>query len=408
MDRPKSDPERNRVNYFFVSGVAAVVVSLLFLIGLMWVKETNVRSEAQSRAAALAEGKRVRVVAAKAGNPERTVSLVGEARAYASVTLYAKVSGYLKDIKVDKGDKVTADQILATIESPELDRQYAGALADAKNKRLDAVRYRALLQSGSVSEQMADNVETTAKVAEETAASLKAQQDYLIVRAPFAGTVTARFVDPGALLQAAVSAQTTAQGLLSLSQIDRLRVYVYPDQNTASMIQVGDRGEVADTTRPEVKVPATVSRTSGELDARTRTLLVELDVDNREGKILAGSFVKVSLTIQTPPYVEIPVEALVLRPDKTLVALVIGENKAGFREVTVADSDGKKAKISSGLKAGEQVILNAGQGIEEGEKVQPIKEDSGKKEDKSNSLVGHEALWLTHLREGAILGHCRK
>jgi len=383
MNSENSSLERKSVNYFHLGGVAAVVVSLLLLIVLLWNQETKVRSEARNKAAALSAGPRVRVVAAKPGTQDRTVSLAGEARPYASVTLYAKVSGYLKDIKVDKGDKVTGDQILATIESPELDRQYAGALADAKNKRLDAARYRALLQSGSVSEQMADNVETTAKIAEETAASLKAQQEYLIVRAPFAGTITARFVDPGALLQAAVSAQTTAQGLVSLSQTDRLRVYVYPDQKTASMIQVGDRGEVADTSRPDTKVPATVSRTSGELDAKTRTLLVELDVDNREGKILAGSFVKVSLTFQTPPHVEIPVEALVSRPDKTLVAILGDENKVKLREVTIADSNGKVAKISSGLKDGAQVILNAGQGISEGDKVQPIKEGSGRKESKS-------------------------
>lgn len=374
MNRAKSNPERKKVNYFFVGGVAAVVVSLVFLIALILHQEDSVRSEAQSRAAALAAGKRVRVAAAKVGNPERTVSLPGEARPYATVTLYAKVSGYLKDIKVDKGDKVTQDQVLATIESPELDRQYAGALADAKNKRLDAERYRTLLASGSVSEQQADNVETTAKVAEETAASLKAQMEYLTVRAPFEGTITARYVDPGALLQAAVSAQTTAQGIVSISQTDRLRVYVYPDQKIAGLVRVGDRGEVADASVPDAKVPATVSRTSGELDLKTRTLLVELDVDNREGKILAGSFVKVSLKVQTRPYVQIPVEALVIRAEKTLVATLNDKNQANFHEVTVADSDGKVAQIFSGLKDGEQVILNAGEGISEGDTVQPVKD----------------------------------
>jgi membrane fusion protein (multidrug efflux system) len=376
MDNEETNPEDKKVSYFFVSGTAAVVICLLLLIALAWKKEADVRSEAAIRAAEAAKGKRVRVVTAKAGKSERTISLPGEARPYASVTLYAKVSGYLKDIKVDKGDKVTKDQVLATIESPELDRQYAGALADAKNKRLDAARYRALLQSGSVSEQMADNVETTAKVAEETAASLQAQRQYLTVRAPFGGTITARFVDPGALLQAAVTAQTTAQGLVSISQTDRLRVYVYPDQKTANMIQVGDRGEVTDTSRPEVKVPAIVTRTSGELDVKTRTLLVELDVDNSEGKILAGSFVKVSLTISTLPYVEMPVEALISRADKTLVAILSDHNTVSLHKVTIADSDGKVVKLSSGLKEGQQVILNAGQGIQEGEKVQPITRDS--------------------------------
>ena len=115
------------------------------------------------------------------------------------------------------------------------------ALADANNKRLDAQRYEQLLKSGSVSQQSADTMATTAKVAEETAAYLGVQKGYEMVRAPFSGTVSARYVDPGALVQSATSAQTTALPIVTLSELDLLRVYVYPDQKTASLVKIGDR-----------------------------------------------------------------------------------------------------------------------------------------------------------------------
>ena len=99
-----------------------------------------------------------------------------------------------------------------------------------------------------------------------------------VMRAPFDGIITARYADPGALVQAATSAQTTALPVVALSQTDRLRVYVYPDQKTASSVQMGDKAEVSDVTRPETKLSATVSRTTGELDVKTRTLLVEIEL----------------------------------------------------------------------------------------------------------------------------------
>ena len=378
MSDTQSGTTGKRTRRLFLGGVLAVLVSLLLLSGLIWRHEVRLRHEEKSRKDSLAQGTKVRVAKAKKAQEIRPVVLVGESFPYANVTLYAKISGYLQEIRVDKGDRVKADQIVAVIDSPELNKQYAAALADAKNKRADAERFQYLLKSGSVSIQNAENADTTAKIAEDNAAAIKAQKDYEVMQAPFDGIITARYADPGALVQAATSAQTTALPVVALSQTDRLRVYVYPDQKTASSVQLGDKAEVSDATRPETKVSATVSRTTGELDPKTRTLLVEIELDNREGKILAGSFVQVTLFIHIPATIEIPAGGLVMRGDKAFVGTLDAQNKATFREVTVYESDGKAVRLMSGISDGDQVMLNIGQSISEGDLVQPEKEKAGK------------------------------
>ncbi len=372
MDNQYSKQSGKRRSLLFLAGTLGVIVSVVLLAGLIWRQEALLRQEEKSRKDSLREGRRVRVVAATKAPDVRPVSLVGEARPYASVTLYAKISGYLQEIPVDKGDCVESGQLIAKIDSPELNRQYLAALADAKNKRADAERSRYLLKTGAVSPQTAETSETAAQVAEENAAAILAQKDYEVLRAPFAGTITARYADPGALVQSATTSQTNALPVATLAQTERLRVYAYPDQKTAGSVRLGDQVEVADATRPEIKLSATVSRTSGELDTKTRTLLVEIDLDNREGKILAGSFVQVTLFIRSTAIAEIPAESLIMRGDKPYVAVLGDDNKATFRQVTIYESDGRKIRLTSGVSVGERVIVSPGETLSEGERVQPV------------------------------------
>ena len=370
MDKEQKNSGKGRILYL-IGGfliIAALVISIILIV-----KQKNyIKDETQKRAVASGAGQRVRIVSATRSQGIRTVTLVGEARPFAAVTLYAKVSGYLKEIKVDKGDNVKAGQLLAVIESPELDRQYEAAAVDAQNKRKDAVRAKTLVEKKLISVQDADHAEADAGVAEANAEALRTQKDYEVLRAPFNSTVTARFADPGALVQSAINAQTSALPVVALSQTNKLRAYVYLDQRDASFVRLGDRAEINDSARPEVRLPAVVSRVSGELDPKTRTLLTELDLDNKQGLILAGSFVQVSLTLKTTPLVEIPVEALLSKDETALVAVVSDDNKANFRKVSVADSDGKMVRLTSGLSEGELVILNPGFGISEGMHVEPV------------------------------------
>jgi len=357
---------------FRISGVFIIVAAVLLVAAFAYKQRLHVRKEIQTRMARVQAGPSVRVATATRAPDMRSVSLVGEARPYLETTLYSKVSGYLSAINVDKGDKVSADQLIAVIQSPELDRQYDAAVADAVSKRLVAQRNNELLKKDTVSPQTAEQSEAAAKTAEEMAAALLAQKNYELMRAPFAGTVTARYVDPGALIQSAITGQTTSQPVVTLSQLDRLKVYVYPDQKTASFVQTGDGVEIFDAVRGDIKLSGFVSRTSRKLDTKTRTMLVEIDVDNHDEKILAGSFVQVVLRIRTMPFTEIPAPALVMRGDKSFVVALAKGNRVHLKEVTVYESDGKAVRLSSGLAEGEQVILDMGESLLEGQRVQPV------------------------------------
>src|SRR5262249_46655958 len=150
------------------------------------------------------------------GNP--SVELIGEARPFAAVTLYAKVSGYLKSVSVDMGDRVKAGQVLAVIESPETDRAYSAAKEDFDNKQVKAQRIAKLLDKKFASPDEADQARTEAAVARERLAGLEEQRAYETLRAPFDGRVTARFADPGALVQNAASSQTSALPVVTVAQ----------------------------------------------------------------------------------------------------------------------------------------------------------------------------------------------
>jgi membrane fusion protein (multidrug efflux system) len=354
-----------------VTGILLVVVAVLLVAAMLYQQRSSIGKEVRTREARLKAGPRVHVVPVTRAPETQSLSFVGEARPYLETTLYSKVSGYLSVINVDKGDKVVTDQLLAVMQSPELDRQYAAAVADATSKRLVAQRNNELLANGSVSPQTAELSEAAAKTAEETAASLLAQKDYELMRAPFPGTITARYVDPGALIQSATTEQTSAQPIVTLSKTDRLRVYVYPDQKTASFIRVGDPADISDVSRGNIKVSGSVGRTSGRLDTKTRTLLVEIDVDNREEKIIAGSFVQVTLKVRTPGLMEIPADALVIRGEKSFVATLTGKDKVAFKEVAIYESSGKTVRLSEGVTEGEHLIVNAGLSLTEGQQVRP-------------------------------------
>lgn len=365
---------RGRRGIVYFGGVVLLAGVVIGVVSLATRRESVTRAEAHARVEEQSRGLRVRVVKAATSPASRRVTLQGEARAFSSVTLYAKVSGYLKEVRVDKGDKVKAGQILATIEAPELDKQITAAEADAKNKRVNAKRFEALAPSNMVSAQEVEAAQTGAAVAEANQAALSTQGGYRVLRAPFAGVVTARFADPGALIQSATGAQSGALPVVSVANPDRLRVYVYLDQATAAYVHVGDTAELRVPERPGFVRKAQVTRLAGQLDLKTRTMLTEIDVDNKDGTILPGGFVSVSIDLEVTPLVQAPVEALVLKGDKTLVALVDDKGKVHYRPVVVADDDGATVRFVSGVAAGDHLALNLGNEVEDGAPVQVVGE----------------------------------
>jgi RND family efflux transporter MFP subunit len=359
--------------------------TLLYLIGIvilfvvaggvvtLWLTRTaSAKAEAEERKQEVQSGPMVRLARAALSPAGRKLELQGEARPFASVTLYAKISGYLKRILVDKGDRVRADQLIAEVESPELDRQYEAAVADAKYKQADAKRTAALAGPGVVSARDAELSASQANVADAQVRAMNTQREYQVLRAPFTGTVTARFVDPGMLVQSAANAQTSAQPVVTISQTEKLRVYVYVDQRDAADVKVGDQAEVRTPDRPATEKPriGQVTRLSRELDVKTRTMLVEVDLDNKDNAIVAGSFVQVSLSLKSAPRVELPVETLVLRGKSAFVP-VVKDGVVNYRPVLIAENDGARVRLAGGVAVGEEVALNLGDSVADGTHVRP-------------------------------------
>lgn len=355
-----------RLVTFCVLGAALFAAIAIFVV-----KRCNYEDQRDALAQSAKQGPVVRTVVAKRGASEKELSLIGEARPYAEVTLYAKVSGYLREVYVDKGDSVKKGQILARIESPETDKTFAGVTADASNKRAIANRMKALRAQSLISAQEAQQADTEARVAEAQRDSMGVIKGYEELKAPFDGVVTARFADAGALVQSAASSQTSALPLVRVSDVSRLRVNIFLDQKDASSIKRGDPVEIRVDENPGDLVKATITRVTHELDPNTRMLLAEIELDNAKRTLVPGSFVRVDLTTHKKPLIEIPSDALVYQQGKNQVA-VVESNKLRYRDVVLHSNDGRVASIASGLKEGEVVALGVGTTLIDNSPVRPI------------------------------------
>ena len=202
-----------------------------------------------------ARGPRVEMAAVTAGPASRDITLLGDAKPWVTSTIFAKISGYLKTVDVDKGDAVRAGQVMAEIESAETDSQYAAAVADMENKQRLAARARSLLATGNISHEAAELADTNVRMAQETVRNLATMRSYETLRAPFDGTVTARFADPGALLQGATTNQASSLPVLAITDTSRLRIGAYVEQRDVASVHIGDAAEVVDASDPDRRSP---------------------------------------------------------------------------------------------------------------------------------------------------------
>jgi RND family efflux transporter MFP subunit len=322
------------------------------------------------------KGPAVLAIKATRSTGARTVVLLGDAQPYRQTTLYAKVSGYLKEVRFDKGDHVKQGDILGVIESPEADQTVVASGADLAVKADTEQRYRTLVKQGIVSQLEMDRAVGALRVATADHARARSARDYAVIRAPFDGVITSRSADLGALLQAATSSMTNALPLMDIADLSRMRVRLYLGAFDAPFVHVGDTVTLWTDAEPEKKSPATVSRITRALDAHTRTMLCEVDVDNANGALYAGTPVHASLQVPIPPAVVVPSEAIVLRGSKTVIATV-KDGHAAFQPVTVADDDGMQARVSVGVKEGEVVLLRVSDEVIEGGVVRPVLKPAG-------------------------------
>jgi len=354
--------------FLYLVGAGVVVAAFL---GAEWLKSARakqVAGELHQEQAKAEAGPRTDVVTVTSGPAAGRITLLGETHSYLESVLYAKISGYLRAVLVDKGDRVKAGELLATIESPETDAQYRAAIANARNLRRISERDQHLVRRDMVAHQDAETAAANARVANQDVANLAALTSYEMIRAPFGGKITARYADPGTLVQAA-----TNSPILRISDTYHERLYVYPDQQQAAHISVGDATEITDPARPGIKLAAHVTRLSGEFDPTTRTMLTEIDFYDRGNLIPPESFVEVTIRYrQDGRYLQIPAQALILRGTKTFVAVVDSANRISYKPVVVASDDGTRVIVRSGLSRGERIAFNLSGNVSEGGKIQPV------------------------------------
>jgi RND family efflux transporter MFP subunit len=400
--QPSGHTIRNLVLLF------VVILILAFVAGYIprHRREVQLVAEADAHNEALPQ---VSVMTARRADGRGNLVLPGNIQAVTEAPILARAEGFLKTRYVDIGDRVTAGQLLAEIEAPDMDQQVRQAQAAVQQVQADLERATAALEQGKANESLAkvtaqrwDNLvkrgvvsrqendqyqaqyvaqsanvraldhavaagKSNVGAAEANVARLTELQNYLKVRAPFAGVVTLRNVDVGALVN---SGNTL---LFRIAKTNLLRTYVNVPQSSAADVHVGQTAFLSTSEAPETKFPGQVARTANALDPASRTLLVEIQAANPQGKLMPGMYVEVDLNLprKDPPLL-IPSDTLVVRPEGTEVALVGADNKVHFQRILVGRDFGDRIEVLSGMNEGEKAIVNPNDSVQEGVRVQPV------------------------------------
>jgi RND family efflux transporter MFP subunit len=308
--------------------------------------------------------------------------LPGTIQPYNKAAIYARVNGYLKSWNKDIGAHVKAGDVLATIDAPDLDQQFAQAkatLASAKANydiaAITANRYGILVKKQAISQQLADQAaaDEAAKKAimdadEANVQQLEAMEDFKNIAAPFDGIVTARNTDIGALINAGSSA---GQQLFEVSDLSRVRIYVQVPQAYSANLAAGMKATFDMPQFPGRKFDATLVTTSNAMNATSRSLLVQLQADNPDGKLLGDTYCRVSFQIPSDPnMVRIPATALIPVDRGVQVAVLGDDNKAALRTVQVGRDFGDSIEVTAGLTAQDRVIDSPPETLQSGDQVQ--------------------------------------
>jgi RND family efflux transporter MFP subunit len=372
---------RKTVVKLLIGGILLLAVLGITIGGIHAHKSHRLKVEAKDRDSIFKAGPVVKAFLVKNAAGGTDLSLIGEARPYESATLYAQISGYLQNIYIDKGDHVVAGQVLAIIDNPQIDEQYNAARSDLINKQRILERDNELLKKQYISQEEYDQALTNVETAQSTLNSLGEQQAYKQLKAPFTGTITDRYVDPGAMIQNAGGSQSGSQPIVTIATLEKLRVYVYVAQKDAAFLRNGYPVEIYNSQDPEKRIKGAITRYAGSLDTHTRMMLVEIDVDNSGHVLIPGSYVTVHIAgpKDNAMKVQIPSNGLVVHNDKTMVALIDKDTTIRFRPVTIGFNNGDSVTLISGLHAGETIALQVGEYFAEGQKVRILKDSADNK-----------------------------
>jgi RND family efflux transporter MFP subunit len=306
--------------------------------------------------------------------------LPGRVEPFTRAPIYSRIAGYLKSWKVDIGAVVKAGQLLAEIETPELDQQIAQAQAElasvqanAALSRATAERWQSLRDQGFVSSQAVEErrgdlqvKESQAKASQANLDRLIAQKRFSLIVAPFDGVITSRSTDVGALVVAGGAANTE---LFTLSDVSRIRIYVNVPQSRALSIKQGDRANFVVPEHPGKPWPATVHSLAQAIGSGSGSMLVQLSADNASSRILPGGFARITFELPRDASLSVPAGAMIFGAAGPRVAVVDAEDRVRIRRVTVAKDHGNTVELASGIQAEDRVIVSPPDGIVEGDRV---------------------------------------
>jgi len=378
---------------------AALAVALVLLLAFVIVFLLRLHAEhklaRETRAAATAIPT-VDVVTVRGAPAGGSLTLPGETAAWYESTIYARVSGYVAKWYVDIGDHVKAGQVLALIDTPELDAEFLAAKAklkvseaQVKVKQADAAFAASTYErwrdspKGVVSDQeredkKAGNAGAAAQLEAARAQvnldqadvdRLSAFEQFKRVTAPYTGTITERRIDIGNLVTAGSSGDTTL--LYRMAQDDPIRIFVDVPQSAApDLMKIGIPAKILIGAASSPSISGAITRTSDAIDPRARTFRAELDIPNPDGRLVSGEYVQVAFDLQNNGMSQVPAAALVFATSGPRVAVVGPDGTVKFQPVTIGRDDGNEVELSSGVTDGERLVLNISNQIVAGQKVQ--------------------------------------
>jgi RND family efflux transporter MFP subunit len=364
---PPNGARAGRHTALLLAAIAAAVLGAVFYSGIHSRVVAESRLKQRTEEASIPS---VAIVFPKEGAPAEEIVLPGITQAFTDAPIYARTNGYLKHWYFDIGAHVQKGQLLAEIETPEVDQQLQQARADLDTAqanlaiaKITADRWQDLVKDGSVSQQETDQATSNLKAMQSTAESnaanvrrLEQLQSFEKIYAPFDGIVTARSTDIGALIDAGASAQP--RELFHMAAIRTLRVYVAVPEVYTQAVRSGGSARLTADEFPGETFRGTIVRNTNSIDLASRTLLVEVDIDNPTGRLLPGAYVFVHLKLPNATHsVTIPASALIFRKEGLQVGLV-RDGKAQLVPVKISHDYGNSVEIVSGLQPTDAVIVD--------------------------------------------------
>jgi membrane fusion protein, multidrug efflux system len=378
IERPPELPPAPPRKLFLM---VTVVLLVLLIAGAFTLLQRSSHGRALAKETERNAVPTVAVVHPQAEKPDEELALPGSLQAFKESPIFARTNGYLVRWYKDIGSQVKKGELLAQIDTPEVDQELNQGraarqqiLSQMELAKISAQRWENLRKTDSVSAQEADQQSSGYQqskanlvAADANVRRLEQLESFKNVYAPFTGVLTRRNVDPGALINAGASA---GKELFDMAQVDTLRVYTSVPQAYAPYIKIGGKVTITLQEFPGEKFVGVVARTAESIDPATRTLLTEVDVANKDGRLLPGSFGQVHFAVgSNVQKLTVPVNAMLFRAEGPRVAIVGPDHKVQLRPLNIGRDYGATLEVLGGLDVGDQIIINPSDSIEDGQQV---------------------------------------